>query len=214
MRPELQRDLWLIVAYAVGVGILSLATPLAIEMLVTTVALNQMYQQLVVLTLILFACLALAALLRGLQTYMVELMQRRVFVRVAADLAYRLPRVRIDAYDRANGPELVNRFFDVLTVQKVAALLLLDGISVVLGAAFGLIVLAFYHPFLLGFDLVVLGSMTFLVFLLGPGGDPHEHPRVAGEVRGGRRRWRRSPGPRWPTRSTAARTSRWTGPTP
>lgn len=169
MRPELQRDLWLIIAYAVGVGILSLATPLAIEMLVTTVALNQMYQQLVVLTAILFACLALVGLLRGLQTYMVELMQRRVFVRVAADLAYRLPRVRIDAYDRANGPELVNRFFEVLTVQKVAALLLLDGISVVLGAAFGLIVLAFYHPFLLGFDLVVLGAMTFLVFLLGRG---------------------------------------------
>jgi ABC-type bacteriocin/lantibiotic exporter with double-glycine peptidase domain len=54
-------------------------------------------------------------------------------------------------------------------VQKVAALLLLDGISVILGAAIGLIVLAFYHPFLLGFDLILLLSMTLIIYLLGRG---------------------------------------------
>lgn len=63
---------------------------------------------------------------------MVEIIQRRLFVRVASDLAYRLPRVRIDAYDNDYGPELVNRFFDVLTVQKVGALLLLDGVAIAL----------------------------------------------------------------------------------
>lgn len=169
MQFEAKGDLWMIVAYAVGVGILSLATPLAVEAVVTTVALNQLLHQLIVLTLILFACLALAAMLRALQTYMVEVMQRRIFARVTSDLAYRLPRIRIDAYDRNHGPELVNRFFDVLTVQKVAALLMLDGISVVLGAGIGLIVLAFYHPFLLGFDLVLLMAMTGMVFALGRG---------------------------------------------
>ena len=169
MQPEAKKDLWLIIAYAVGVGVLSLATPLAVEAVVTTVALNLLLQQLIVLTLILFACLALAAMLRAMQTYMVEIMQQRIFARVTADLAYRLPRVRIDAYDRSHGPELVNRFFDVLTVQKVAALLMLDGISVVLGAAIGLIVLAFYHPFLLGFDLILLMAMTGMLYLLGRG---------------------------------------------
>lgn len=169
LRIEAKRDLWVIVAYAVGVGILSLATPLAVEAVVTTVALNLLLQQLIVLTLILLSCLGLAAMLRALQTYMVEIMQRRIFARVTADLAYRLPRVRIDAYDRNHGPELVNRFFDVLTVQKVAALLMLDGISVVLGAGIGLIVLAFYHPFLLGFDLILLIAMTGMIFLLGRG---------------------------------------------
>ncbi len=169
VRIDVRRDLTLILAYAIGVSILSLATPLAIEMLVTTIAKNQMVQQLIVLTLILFGCVGLAGLLRALQTYMVELVQRRVFVRVSADLAYRLPRVRIDAFDRANGPELVNRFFDILTVQKVGALLLLDGISILLSAAAGLLILAFYHPYLLGFDLIVLASMAFVVFLLGRG---------------------------------------------
>jgi ABC-type bacteriocin/lantibiotic exporter with double-glycine peptidase domain len=97
------------------------------------------------------------------------MIQRRVFARVAADLAYRLPRVRAEAFDAEHGPERVNRFFDVLTVQKVGGLLLLDGITVVLQAAFGLLILAFYHPYMLTFDVVLLIVLTFIVFQLGRG---------------------------------------------
>jgi ABC-type bacteriocin/lantibiotic exporter with double-glycine peptidase domain len=104
-----------------------------------------------------------------MQTYVVELIQRRLFVRVAADLAFRLPRVRVEAWDRHDGPELVNRFFDILTVQKIGAMLLLDGIAIVLGAGFGLIILASYSPYLLGFDVVILAALTFAIFLLGRG---------------------------------------------
>lgn len=168
MRPE-ARDLRAVIVFAVGVGLLSLATPLAIEAVVTTVAMNLLVQQLFVLSLALLVCLAMAAALRGLQTYVAEVIQERIFVRVAADLAYRLPRVRSDAFDREHGPELVNRFFDVLTVQKVGALLLLDGVAIVIQAAIGLLVLALYHPYLLGFDLVVLGALTYAVFQLGRG---------------------------------------------
>lgn len=168
MRPE-WRDIRVVLAYAVAVGVLSLAAPLAIEVLVSTVALNQLAQQLLVISIVLFVCLGLAAALRALQTYVVELIQRRLFVRVAADLAYRLPRVRVEAWDRHDGPELVNRFFDILTVQKVGAMLLLDGIAIVLGAGFGLLILACYSPYLLGFDIVILAALSFTVFLLGRG---------------------------------------------
>lgn len=168
IRPE-GRDLRAVVAFAVGVGVLSLATPLAIEAVVTTVAMNLLVQQLLVLSMVLLVCLAMAAALRALQTLVTEVIQQRIFVRVAADLAYRLPRVRADAFDRDHGPELVNRFFDVLTVQKVGALLLLDGVAIFLQSVIGLLVLAFYHPYLLGFDLVVLGAMTFAIVQLGHG---------------------------------------------
>ncbi len=168
MKPE-RHDIRVVIAYSAAVGILSLASPLAIEALVGTVALNQLAQQLLIISLVLLVCLAMAAALRALQTFVVELIQRRLFVRVAADLAYRLPRVRIDAFDRQNGPELVNRFFDILTVQKVAALILLDGIAIVIQAAFGLIVLALYSPYLVGFDLVILFTVAFIVLFLGRG---------------------------------------------
>ncbi len=118
----------------------------------------------------LLLCLGLAAVLMLLQLVVVEYMQRRVFVRVAADLAYRLPRVRQDAFDRQHGPELVNRFFAVLTVQKSAATLLLDGVDILLTTVIGLALLATYHQVLLGFDLALLAALVFMIYPLGRGG--------------------------------------------
>lgn len=168
MKPE-RGDVLAVILYALGVGVLSLATPLAIEALVMTVALNQIVQQLVTLSVILLLCLSLAALLKGMQIHLVEMLQRRLFTRLASDLAYRLPRVRADFYDLHYGPELVNRFFEILTIQKVSSALLLDAVSIVLGAFFGMIVLAFYHPFLLGYDVFLLLLMAFCTFWLGRG---------------------------------------------
>ncbi|MEZ6044035.1 MAG: ABC transporter transmembrane domain-containing protein [Planctomycetaceae bacterium] len=66
-------------------------------------------------------------------------------------------------------PELVNRFFEVVTLQKVTAQLLLDGIGLILSTVIGMAVLAFYHPWLLGFDLFLLASIAFIIFVLGYG---------------------------------------------
>ncbi|MCS6976909.1 MAG: ATP-binding cassette domain-containing protein [Gemmatales bacterium] len=166
--PEM-RDVWIVVLYAIAVGVLSLATPITVMAVVNTAAMATLIQQLLVLCIILLACLGLAAFLRLLQYIIVEYMQRRIFVRVAVDLAHRLPRVELKAFDRAHGPELVNRFFDVLTVQKASATLLLDGVNVVLQTSIGLVLLAFYHQFLLGFDILLIGALLFILFVLGRG---------------------------------------------
>jgi putative ABC transport system ATP-binding protein len=113
--------------------------------------------------------LGFAAAIRALLAYVVEILQRRLFVRVVADLAYRLPRVRQDAFDGHHGPELINRFFEVVTVQKVAATMLLEGVLLILQTFIGMAVLAFYHPFLLGFDIVLLACIVFIIFGLGRG---------------------------------------------
>lgn len=168
LRPE-TRDIGMVVVYALGVGVLSLAVPITAMAVVNTTALATLVQQLVVLCLALLVALTLAALLRVLQAVVVEYLQQRIFVRVAADLSYRLPRVDVKAFDRQHGPELVNRFFDVLTVQKASATLLLDGVTVVLQMAIGLTLLAFYHQILLGFDIVLIATLVFIVFVLGRG---------------------------------------------
>lgn len=162
-------DIWVVFVFAMVTGLLAMATPLAVESLVNTVAFGRFMQPVIVLSLILFAFLAFMAALRALQTFVVEIIQRRIFARVAADLAYRLPHVRIDAYDGHHGRELVNRFFDVVTVQKVTAQMLLDALSLVLITLIGMGVLAFYHPWLLGFDVVLLCLIAFAIFVLGRG---------------------------------------------
>ena len=168
LRPE-RRDITSMIVFSVLVGIFALATPLAVEALVNTVAFGQYLQPILVLALLLFVFLSFAAGLHALLALLSELIQRRLFVRVVEDLAHRLPRVRQSQLDGHHGPELVNRFFDIVTVQKATANLLLDGIALVVATLVGMAVLAFYHPFLLGFDVVLLAMMVFSVFVLGRG---------------------------------------------
>ncbi|MCA9065864.1 MAG: ATP-binding cassette domain-containing protein [Planctomycetaceae bacterium] len=168
LRPE-TGDIGIIVLFALVAGLLAMATPLAIEALVSTVTFGRLLQPVIVLSLLLLAFLMFQAAIRSLQTYVVEVIQRRLMARVAGDVAWRLPRVRYEALHGGSGRELVNRFFDIVTVQKVSAQLLLDGISVVLNTLIGMLVLGFYHPWLLGFDVFLLVMICFAILVLGHG---------------------------------------------
>lgn len=168
IQPEVS-DIITVCIYALIVGLLTLATPIAVEALVNTVAFGRFLQPVIVLALLLFMFLAFSAAIRAVQTIVVEIVQRRLFARVAGDLAYRLPRVKMSELDGTYAPELVNRFFDVVTVQKVTAQLLLDGLGLVLSALVGMTVLAFYHPWLAGFDIALILMIAFVVSILGRG---------------------------------------------
>lgn len=168
LKPEAS-DIWIVIVFAFVVSLLMLATPITVEALVNTVAFGRFLQPIMVLALILLTFLGFQGAIKALQTYVVEIIQRRLFARVAGDLAYRLPRTDVEASDSEYLPELVNRFFDVVTVQKVTAQLLLDGLGLMLSAFIGMVVLGFYHPWLLGFDLFLLSAIGVIVFLLGRG---------------------------------------------
>lgn len=163
-------DVFIVIGFAIVVGILSLAVPIAVQALVNFVAFGGLVQPLIVLGVLLFAFLGLAGVVRTLKACAVELIQRRLFVRVSVDLARRLPRVRMEAFDRQHGPELVNRFFDVLTVQKSGSTLLLDGVGMALQSIIALVILAFYHPFLLAFDVGLILAIVFIIVVLGRSG--------------------------------------------
>jgi len=168
---ELDReDIVVIVIYGVALGLLSLAVPIAVQSLVNTVAFGSLIQPLVVLAVLLAVALVGAAVLRALQIRIAEMLQRRLFVRIVGEIGSRLPRVSAEALRQKNGPELLNRFFDIFTTQKSVASLLLGGVDAVLIALVGLVVLAFYHPVLLAFDLVLIVSAVLVLIPLGRGG--------------------------------------------
>ena len=168
LRAE-RTDVWVVVAFALVSGLLGIATPLAVEALVNTVAFGRFLQPVIILSLMLLAFLLFQAALKALQTFVVEIIQRRLFARLAADLSFRLPHTTAEAFHGHYAPELVNRFFDVVTVQKIVSQLLLDGLSIVLSAFVGMAVLAFYHPYLLAFDIVLILLVLFTMFVLGRG---------------------------------------------
>ncbi len=164
-----RRDIWVVVLFAIGIGVFSLVAPVVAMAVVNLAALQTLGQQVIILSVALLAALGLVAFLQILQTVTVEYLQQRIFVRVADDLTYRLPRADTTAFDKQHGPELLNRFFDVLTVQKASATLLLDGVTIVIQILVGLVMLAFYDSALIGFDLVLIACLLFMVFVLGRG---------------------------------------------
>ena len=155
LRPE-ATDLRTIVVYGAASAVLTLAVPLTVDALISNITFGTVLTPLVVLVAVLLGCLLLQASLIALQTWIAEVVERRIFVRVVSDLTWRLPRVDIRAFDRRHGPELVNRFFDTVTVQKSTSKLILDFTTIVLTTGVGMVVLAFYHPFLLVFVLALL----------------------------------------------------------
>ena len=164
------QDLGTVVLFALVSGVLGLATPLAVESLVNVVSWGTYLQPLLVLALILLASLGLSGVLKVLQTVVVEIIQRRQFVRIVGDLAHRFPRANRAYLKKYYPRELANRVFDIMTIQKATAVLLLDGVSIVLTTCLGMALLAFYHPFLLGFNIVLLLAMASVTWFLGRGG--------------------------------------------
>jgi putative ABC transport system ATP-binding protein len=165
-----RRDVYMIFAFALGTGLLSIATPAAIEALVNVVAFGVLLWPVVVLALVMLAFLLFAALLRAMQVLVVEYLQRRIFARTAHDFAVRFAEAEIESFDGRNPTDIVNRFFEVASEQKALATLLVEGTSVVMITIVGMAVLSFYHPYLLTFALVLVGLIVFLLGVLGIGG--------------------------------------------
>ena len=173
LRPE-RVDIGIICFFSVITGLLYLATPLAVDAVVQNIAFGgqqQVYiQTLLIFSFALLVFLALLSMISAAQHAVAELIQQRIFGRVSADLAFRLPRLKLTSLESSKSIELINRFLDVTTLQKSSALILLDAVNVLLSALIGLLVLGFYHPVLLAFDALLVVGLLVVFFWLGRGG--------------------------------------------
>lgn len=165
-----KHDLVFLSVYTVITGIISLAVPLAAQALVNTIAAGIFLQPLIVLSMLVLAGLLFGSVLRMLKFCLVENLQQRIFARITLQLSERIPCIRASALNTEYMPELINRFFDVMTVQKCWGKLLLEGPSALLQVLIGLILMAFYSPFLLAFNVLIILFVFFAVSVLGIGG--------------------------------------------
>lgn len=168
---EERKDLVVLLIYTIFSGLFSLAIPLGAQVLVNTIAAASgvLFRQLVVICVLVFIGLLFAGMLNILQLFLIETLQRRIFVRIAFRLASQLFRIRISVLEEKYGPELVNRFFDTMTIQKTWATVLVSWPASILQIIIGMILLGIYSPYFLGFDLFLLFAI-FIIVVLGKGG--------------------------------------------
>ena len=148
---------------AILYGVVYLSLPLGIQAIINLIGGAQVSTSWVVLIVIVILGVAFTGLLQIIQLYMSESIQQKIFARSAIEFAFRLPRIKMESVDRSYVPELVNRFFDTLTVQKGLSKLLIDFSSASLQILFGLLLLSFYHPFFILFSLLLV-LLFYLIF--------------------------------------------------
>lgn len=150
-------------AYAVFSGLVSLSLPLGIQAIVNLIQGGRISTSWVLLVALTVLGTLFAGILQVVQLRITERLQRRIFTRAAFEFAMRLPAIRVEALYKKYAPELMNRFFDVISVQKGLSKLLIDVAAAGLQAVFGLLLLSVYHPFFTLFN-VVVGVIMFLLF--------------------------------------------------
>ncbi len=167
---EYRLEIRYIFLYALIAGLINLSLPLGIQAIISQISGGGMNASWGVLVLFVLVGMALTGILRLMQLSVMEYMQRRIFADSAVDFALRIPRLNLDHLRKEHLPELVNRFFDTLTIQKGLPKILIDGSTAILQILFSLLLLSFYHASFLTFSLLLLGALSTLFYWIAPKG--------------------------------------------
>lgn len=81
---------------------------------------------------------------------------------MTAEITDKIINSRHDKFEESNQTEFINRFFDVITVQKTMPKILIKTFTLFLQTFAGLVLVAFYHPILLIFSILIIASITFI----------------------------------------------------
>lgn len=158
-----KKDVYQIIIYAAFSGLISLSLPLGIQAIVNFIQGGQISVSWKVLILIVTMGVALVGILTLMQLRITENLQQKIFIRSSFEFAYRLPKISFNALYDEYPPEIANRFFDTLAIQKGTSKLLLDFTTALLQVGLGLILLSLYHPFFILFGIVLL-IMLYIIF--------------------------------------------------
>jgi ABC-type bacteriocin/lantibiotic exporter with double-glycine peptidase domain len=149
--------------FALFQGMVNLTLPLGIQAIINLLQAGELRASWIVLVVFVILGVFFNGLLQLRQMAITEAIEQRLFVRSSFDFAYRLPRASFDSVKSKDFPEVMNRFFEIMTVQKGISKLLLDFSTAAIQIIFGLILLSFYHPLfiLLGLILILLIAAIF-----------------------------------------------------
>jgi ABC-type bacteriocin/lantibiotic exporter with double-glycine peptidase domain len=144
--------------FAIFSGILSLGLPLGIQMIINFIQLGQVSTSWFVLVILVVVAIGFSGVLNIFQLRITENLQQRVFTRSAFEFADRIPKMKMEVLLKRYIPEITNRFFDTISIQKGLSKILIDTSAALLQILFGLVLLSFYHSFFifLGFFLLML----------------------------------------------------------
>jgi ABC-type bacteriocin/lantibiotic exporter with double-glycine peptidase domain len=165
-----KKDISQIIFYAIFAGLVSLSLPLGIQAIINLIQAGQVSISWIVLVVIVVIGVALVGILSLMQLRITENLQQKIFVRSSFEFSYRLPKIKFEELYNQYPPELANRFFDTISIQKGTSKLLIDFSTALLQILFGIILLSLYHPFFIFFGILLIVLLySIFKFSYNPG---------------------------------------------
>lgn len=169
MKPD-SKDIGNIYIYAFFNGLIALSLPLGIQAIINLIQGGQVNTSWIVLIVFVLLGIVFSGVMQIFQLRLTENIQQKIFARAAFEFAYRIPKIKMEELYRKYAPELMNRFFDTVTIQKGLSKLLLDTSSSMLQVVFGLILLSLYHPFFIIFSFTLVLILYVIFWFTAPVG--------------------------------------------
>jgi len=149
--------------YAVFNGLVTLSLPLGIQSIINHIQGGQVNTAWVVLVGVVLLGVLFSGILQVQQMRITENLQQKIFTRAAFEFAYRIPRLKLESLFGQYAPELMNRFFDVVAVQKGLSKILIDFSTALIQVVFSLVLLSLYHPFFIMFSFILI-VLVYVIF--------------------------------------------------
>jgi ATP-binding cassette subfamily B protein len=151
-----KKEVSAIYIYAILAGLVQLVTPLGIQSIIGFVMAGALSTSIVVLIAVVVFGVFLNGLFQIRQLQIIEKIKQKIYTRDALSFAHKIPHLNLEKLDNYYLPELVNRFFDTLNLQKGIEKILLEIPAAFIQILFGIILLSLYHPIFIAFGIVLV----------------------------------------------------------
>ena len=142
----------------------SLSLPLGVQSIMSVVKAAQINTSLIVLIALVLLGLLATSGMQIMQYTIIERLQQRLFAKVSFEFAGMIPQMKVESLFGKYAPELMNRFFDIMTVQKGLPKLIVDLSSSLLQIVFSLLLLSFYSTFFAFYGIFIMGLVVILFY--------------------------------------------------
>lgn len=163
-------DILVIYMFAFLGGLVQLSLPLGIQSIINFVLAGSISTSIVVLIAMVVFGVFINGLLQIRQLQIIEKVKQKLFVRYSLEFADRLPKLNIEKLDKEYLPEMVNRYFDTISLQKGLDKLLIDLPAASIQVVLSLTLLVFYHPVFIVFGLLLLFIVLVIIRFTSPQG--------------------------------------------
>lgn len=167
---EEKSQVYSIYFYAILNGVVTLSLPLGIQAILNFILGGRISTSWIILVAIVALGVVFGGFLQISQLQIMEKLQQRIFSKAGLAIAYRMPKVKAEILHGEYAPEIVNRFFETINLQKGLSKILIDFSTALLQVIFGLLLLSIYHPTFIIFGLVLITILGVIFYYTSPKG--------------------------------------------